>query len=115
LAAGLTTGLTAALTTRFTTGLLDRFAMRFTGRERRPALRVVLVARILPLSPTRVPSPAGNCDCFLPTRSNFYLPLACRLRARRAGKFVTCGAGRSCDPCACCCGSSCPTSGKPME
>ena len=49
LAAGFTAGLTAAdFTVRFTVRLI----VRFTERVLRPALRVVLVARIVPLSPT---------------------------------------------------------------
>jgi hypothetical protein len=49
LAAGFAAGFTAAgFTVRFTTRLL----VRFTGRALRPAPRVVLVARIVPLSPT---------------------------------------------------------------
>jgi hypothetical protein len=49
LAAGFTAGFTAAdFTVRFTTRLLARF----TGRVLRPAPRDVLVARIVPLSPT---------------------------------------------------------------
>jgi hypothetical protein len=48
LAAGFTAGFAAAgFTVRFTARLIDRF----TGRALRPALRVVLVARIFPLSP----------------------------------------------------------------
>jgi hypothetical protein len=65
LAAGFTTGFAAAtFTDRFITRFTGRFANcrflnRFTERDLRPALRVVLVARIVPLSPAS-PAFAGR-------------------------------------------------------
>jgi hypothetical protein len=92
LAEGFTTGLTAAaFTARFTTRLLDRF----TGRVRRAAPRVVLVARIVPLSPTsskfasrelRLPSVSITLGAFAadraPSGSNF-VPAACNFGKKK--------------------------------
>src|SRR2546425_11779110 len=91
---GTTTAFFTIGRTSFVLLLLARFAVRFTGRLRRPAARVVRVARIV--------SALAGLSCL-------HRPVS---RLSKLLVLTSC-AGRCSCPCACCFSSSSPVSGTP--
>ena len=81
---------------------VTRFAVRFAGLLRRPAPRVVRVARICFTLARLFVFPSG----FSPQKT------ICSSNCLAETAFTSCARRCAC-PCACCAASSCPASGKP--